>query len=409
MANELPRRYLSGVSPDILVVETLANVHALLASLDAGAGGQPDAEANLDAILNGVRRIVETARVDRPFQLAKRRDAITEISHNARFIRLLDDFPAKFAEFHQSMDKGADTSPLTDVLIEPAAPAELKPRSASSEPRRNRSSTIPEARAESVDRLLQSEQFWTPVLVCGFHHSGTRLMAQLLRAAGVFQRINTRSEEWQYVQTLNTLLLPGWMNLADIYGFDPDGISPLINAERIALRLAAAGYDGKSPWGHKDPRNSLTARAWINVFPGARLLHVVRHPLSAVGELPDSYDRFMPPDTGQNERVAFWGNLWSAYVANARAAMLVASRSTEVSFEELVANPVGVLREAVEALEIDCVVSQAVIEGVAILPEKADPSRLWINNTETEDAQVLLEGLALRYLRAPGSQVDPDT
>ena len=205
--------------------------------------------------------------------------------------------------------------------------------------------------AAAAERLLQSEAFHAPVVICGFHHSGTRLLARLLRDAGVFQRVNMATFEWDYIQALNTNALPGWATPSKVAAFDARASSPAISLEAIALRLASVGYDGSQPWGHKDPRNTVTADAWIAAFPNARIVHLMRDPLDTLGTLPDDrYARFSPEGQPPQQAAEFWAELWTAYVRRARQSMSLAAKAVEVRYEDLCREPAAVLAEIADAL-----------------------------------------------------------
>ena len=44
-----------------------------------------------------------------------------------------------------------------------------------------------------------------------------------------------------------------------------------------------AGLD--IPWGWKDPRNTFTLPFWLDIFPGAKVIHIYRHPLDIINSL----------------------------------------------------------------------------------------------------------------------------
>ena len=84
---------------------------------------------------------------------------------------------------------------------------------------------------------------------------------------------------------------------------------------------------GYEPWGQKDPRNSITADAWLALFPNARLINIVRDPMDVLGTLPADYSRFSPSGERPQDAPAFWGELWNAYTRKTRAAMDRARRA----------------------------------------------------------------------------------
>ena len=193
--------------------------------------------------------------------------------------------------------------------------------------------------------------FNAPVLICGFHHSGTRLLAKLLEDAGVFQKVNMPTHEWTYVQWLNTIMLPGWADPTAIEAFNAEAATAIIRPENLALRLAAAGYEG-GPWGHKDPRNCITASAWMRVFPRLRIVNIVRSPVDTLGTLPPRYARYSPGDERPQDALEFWIELWTAYLTKTRECMASATHAVEVRFDELCTAPQDQIRRIAAALEL---------------------------------------------------------
>ena len=238
-----------------------------------------------------------------------------------------------------------------------------------------------------MDRILASPAFDAPVVICGFHHSGTRLLAQMLEAIGVFQHCNSPTHEWSYIQHLNTMLLPGWMDPEAIDAYAPTAARTVLDRERLALRIAAAGYMGYEPWGQKDPRNSITADAWLELFPNARLINIVRDPMDVLGTLPADYSRFSPSGERPQDAPAFWGELWNAYTRKTRAAMDRAGRAVEVRFQDLCDQPVDTMRRIVDALGLDCSVQAQDFEPLNILPAKVGAHQAWMADGRLGEAE----------------------
>ncbi len=226
--------------------------------------------------------------------------------------------------------------------------------------------------------IVAGAEFAAPVLICGFHHSGTRLAADVMRRLGVFQRTNTPSQEWSYIQVLNTLLCPHWMDVGGIERFADGWDRSLIDPDRLAWRLAAAGFRGDGCWGHKDPRTCVTAEAWLDAFPGLRILNIVRDPRDVLGTLPERYARFSPGGARPQEDMPFWAGLWSAYLQRTRAAMRMAGASCEVRFEDLCADPVGTARRIRSELGLPRALDARRLRELAINPGKVGEHRNWL-------------------------------
>lgn len=146
-----------------------------------------------------------------------------------------------------------------------------------------------------------------PVIVIGMHRSGTSLVAGMLGALGVyvgpefgpaagedltpqahtgrlsgyaeaaaFFRINEQllrasRASWSRVEPfLRRRSQSAWMQSAEL-ALRAHTCGILL---RDFLRALPEGYEGN--WGWKDPRNSLTLPLWRQLFPEARVVHVVR-------------------------------------------------------------------------------------------------------------------------------------
>ena len=137
-----------------------------------------------------------------------------------------------------------------------------------------------------------------PVILIGMHRSGTSLLAQLLEALGLFTGWRRApNHEAGFFNRYNAWLLssaggrwdtPGAIDhlLADAEGralavdylraklSGPAAVEFL--GPRRALRWRSLEAIGE-PWGWKDPRTTVTLPIWLELFPGARVLHLVRN------------------------------------------------------------------------------------------------------------------------------------
>ncbi len=162
--------------------------------------------------------------------------------------------------------------------------------------------------------------------------------------------------------------------------------------------MAMAGLQEGGTWGFKDPRNGLTAEAWLKAFPKARVLHIVRDPMAALGTLPEAYDRFVQLDEQRPTRTRFWIDLWEEYVRRARRAMGAVESSAEIRFEDLCKDPAGTLAQAVGALGLGLAVEGAMLQDVAVETGKADlRARLRAEGGLAPADLKALEGLADAY------------
>ena len=314
-------------------------------------------------------------------------------------------YPQAFADFlrrsgqdphlKSAIPHGADLSPcVVDAIarfaVEPGR-SELRTRSRAGMAAAHGGL---EAASETAQRLLADPEFQRPVLICGFHHSGTRLLARQLAALGVRQRINLYQYEWTYVVQLNSILEPGCMDPARLGAGDQ--ASELIQPRRLAFRMALGGMAPGETWGFKDPRNGVTAKAWLRAFPGARIVHLLRDPVATLGTLPDLYHRFVRLDADRPTPIRFWIDLWRAHVEGARQAMETAPSAVEIRFEDLCADPVGVLGLVNSGLGLGARVDAEALSDTAIDAGKSDLRAQVRERLNAEDYGAL-EALAARY------------
>ena len=243
-----------------------------------------------------------------------------------------------------------------------------------------------------AERLLVDPEFHRPVIICGFHHSGTRLLARQLEVAGIRQRINQYQYEWNYVIQLNTILEPGCMDGRLGAGGDYPG---LLSPQRLAFRMALAGLEPGQTWGFKDPRNGLTAKAWLKAFPRARMVNLMRDPVATLGTLPAIYDQFAPAGADAT-RARFWVDLWEGYVRRTRQAMAKAEASIEVRFEDLCANPPRVLDRIGASLGLAALVNPERLAEIPVEAGKAD-LREQVRQQLSQEVLEALEALGRRY------------
>lgn len=222
-----------------------------------------------------------------------------------------------------------------------------------------------------------------PVIVLGMHRSGTSLVIRLLAAMGLFigRHRDVNDEAWFFLR-LNEWLLRqcggGWDHPEPIRHLlaDPAGrrltvgyLRYVLGTPRVAAYLGAAGYLRHRrperlprPWGWKDPRNTYTLPLWLDLFPGARVIHVFRHGVdvaaslqrrqaASVGEAERRFRRLRALHALLPRRGGFaesWRcgdldealGLWRGYLEQARRHVAVlGGQACEVCYEDLLAAP----------------------------------------------------------------------
>lgn len=205
-----------------------------------------------------------------------------------------------------------------------------------------------------------------PVIVLGMHRSGTSLLTEMLQACGLF--IGRRYDhhfETPFFQRLNLECL----RAAGATWYQPEPFlqrrksDPAFDGECLALlqrrldsrfamkylgwrQATGIGAAPISAWGWKDPRTCLTADLWSRIFPEARLLHVVRHPLDVAISLErrevkrrEEGHAPIPENTDLEHNL----RLWDVHVEACRQCE-PGNAYFEIRYETLIADPETELR-----------------------------------------------------------------
>lgn len=224
-----------------------------------------------------------------------------------------------------------------------------------------------------------------PVILLGMHRSGTSLIARLLDELGLFQGADLQEDhESTYFLDVNDTLMrrigAAWDNPGPTRPFLEDPAALDLTARCFAADLASGrlkGYLGlkrylktctlqklDGPWGWKDPRTIFTLPAWLRLFPGAKLVYIVRNGVDVAAslrvrerrELARRVEQFDAKARQLNkhsvlERAGFKGSarcltlaggfdLWQEYVAQAETVTaFLPNERLIVSYEAFLADP----------------------------------------------------------------------
>lgn len=256
-----------------------------------------------------------------------------------------------------------------------------------------------------------------PIIIVGMHRSGTSLLTRVLQQAGLFMgRGASRNEEAAFTNAVNAWLFrqasatwdrPESMDwLLEEESLRPwllDYLGGIVRGPASARFLGArrwlhyGGMDRvREPWGWKDPRNTCTLPFWLDLFPDARVLHIVRHGVDVAESLRVRREREVAGRTRRYERhrrlyrSSPWApkrrgfgpqvrcasldgafDLWEYYVARAREHVAaLGSRALEVQYESLLVNPHEELARALSFCDVE--LSAGRIDAVAA---RVEPSR----------------------------------
>lgn len=220
-----------------------------------------------------------------------------------------------------------------------------------------------------------------PVLLIGAHRSGTSATAKALRHLGLFighpENNDHHDESFFFIH-----LHDNWLHQCGADWFQPDayleqlktpggreacrdylafhtngryGVGPLRGqslARRFGEGLALDMLGGRIQWGWKDPRTTLFVLPWLDVFPGAKVVHILRHPLDAALSLQrreQKWQREGRPYANhrlQDLDAAF--TLVNQYVACGLEAASIGANYHEVRFEDIQENPQSRLQQLAE-------------------------------------------------------------
>lgn len=182
-----------------------------------------------------------------------------------------------------------------------------------------------------------------PVLVVGMHNSGTSVLTELLHESGVFFAPSMQHHESHFFSIfVNDLLILGgsdnWaklplMSIDDVMTFR-DTVGPFIKRHWIAEYLQW-GYDGRSPWGIKDPRLCILLPLYLEVFPDARVIHIRRNANDVAASLLERERR----RGGLDRSFDHWKCLWSEYVGRVTQWSSRCHAYHELEYESLCTTP----------------------------------------------------------------------
>src|SRR5258708_1207080 len=195
-----------------------------------------------------------------------------------------------------------------------------------------------------------------PIIILGFHRSGTSMLTRLLNLCGLYlgdqtalipPSTNDNPEgywEHQSALDLNDQLLailggswqvppafpPQWETRAELRALVP-----------LAKRIFA---DYPEPWGWKDPRTMITLRFWLALFPEAQIVFLLRNPLETARSL----------STGKPSRDLTFDqaiNLWLTYHQEMLREVST-SQLIITHYESYFYDPVSELRRVLDALQL---------------------------------------------------------
>ncbi len=213
-----------------------------------------------------------------------------------------------------------------------------------------------------------------PVLILGAHRSGTSATAHALQLLGlqIGQHLDSHFEPYSLQRVHED-----YLRRVGARWFEPrpflehiethHGLRDCVNYLRAQSSGKLFGYRNNAEgfwmrarirfgaaWGWKEPRTTLFAPAWLEIFPNAKLLHVVRDPRAAAESIRARELKFQAAGdapSGKIDNIDFATDLVLTYI-EAGERLARSPNYRRVHFEDLQANPPYVLRELAEFCDL---------------------------------------------------------
>ncbi len=216
---------------------------------------------------------------------------------------------------------------------------------------------------------------YSPVIVVGMHRSGTSAFIRALSELGLFIGYDLEpNAEARYFLNLNEEML----SMAGARWDAPDSMFCLLEDDDLVAWLVQwlaskmHGFDTclylskpnwlryrdirkyPKPWGWKDPRNSVTLPIWLQLFPQAKVIHVIRHGVDVAASLQVREKALREKTLANDYQTSSWKltsprcldltcgfKLWESYVSAVEGilAQLPDSQKLTLTFEDWLVRP----------------------------------------------------------------------
>ena len=210
-----------------------------------------------------------------------------------------------------------------------------------------------------------------PVILIGMHRSGTSLVTCLLEdlSLNMGKSQGRKTHENLFFQRRNELLLKITQSTWD----NPKAFSRAIvciklkrafckflenDKKKLHLSSFTSMKDKEKMWGFKDPRSTITLPIWLELFPEAKVINVIRNGHSVASSLLQrgkrSLERNQIPSLVSLEP-SLSLDLWAEYVmiAHENCSSLPKERYLEIKYETLLDSPDESVRAIIRFLKID--------------------------------------------------------
>lgn len=117
-----------------------------------------------------------------------------------------------------------------------------------------------------------------PLIIMGPPRSGTTLLTRIINLCGLFTgyRVNNKLEDTYFIR-----FNEWWFHNAGRQWDKPMRGHSSFPLQQVVTKLSGSEYwDMDIPWAFKDPgRNDVLAPCWADIYPNARFIRIIRHPM----------------------------------------------------------------------------------------------------------------------------------
>lgn len=192
------------------------------------------------------------------------------------------------------------------------------------------------------------------------HRSGTGMVADALNDAGICMGVfREHNGEALHFLSLNQQMMlshhSDWLNPKPIDGFKVKLTPQELFAEHIKCRYHTPWrlrLLNSQKWGWKDPRNTFTLGSWMQIFPKAKVLHVLRDGRAVAASLMQRNQITSEVNDPRLNSASFCFGLWEKYEEQAFSFREIPCFFT-VKYEDIVEGNEKTLRKLREFCEVD--------------------------------------------------------
>ena len=236
-----------------------------------------------------------------------------------------------------------------------------------------------------------------PVMIIGAHRSGTSATARALALLGlqIGDQLDSHDEPRQ-LQRLHE----NYLRRVGGAWYDPNPFLASINSaeqkqqcvnylrDHLNPNLSLLGYGNGlrawwlrrrlrsgAPWGWKEPRTTLFATCWLDLFPHACALHVVRNPLAVARSIQRREMEFQAKGDSPSGRIHDFDyclDLAMIYVTAGETLHSLTRDFRRIRFEDIQSDPAGQLRKAAAFCQLQFSERQMERAAATIRPSRAD-------------------------------------